>query len=83
METLGVLDDSVDFVLLDGWKELYLPVLKVLEARLRPGTLIAADNASKADTGAYLDHVRDPANGYVTFDFPSKENDSMELSCRA
>lgn len=83
LATLDALDDSVDFVLLDGWKELYLPVLKVLEARLRPDTLIAADNASMADTGPYLDYVRDPANGYVTFNFPSKHNDSMELSCKA
>lgn len=82
VETLGALVGPVDFVLLDGWKELYLPVLKVLEERLSPGTLIAADNASLAGTGAYLDYVRNPSNGYVTFNFPSKADDSMELSCR-
>jgi len=26
--------------------------------------------------------VRDPANGYTTTNFPGKENDTMELSCR-
>lgn len=83
VETLGALDGAVDFVLLDGWKELYVPVLKVLEDRLPSGTLIAADNASHADTAPYLDYVRDPAHGYVTFNFPSKHEDSMELSLKA
>lgn len=82
VEELGALEGSVDFVLLDGWKELYVPVLKVLEDRIPSGTLIAADNASHTDTGPYLDYVRDPANGYVTFNFPSKHEDSMELSLK-
>jgi hypothetical protein len=34
-------------------------------------------------TRPYLDHVRDPANGYVSVNFPVREGDSMEISCRA
>jgi predicted O-methyltransferase YrrM len=82
LTTLESLDGSVDFVLLDGWKELYVPVLKLLEPRLSPGTLVVADNTSMAELKPYLDHVRDPANGYVSVSFPARDADSMEISCR-
>jgi predicted O-methyltransferase YrrM len=45
-ETLYELPGQVDLVLLDGWPELALPVLKVLEPRLRPGTLILIDDVN-------------------------------------
>jgi predicted O-methyltransferase YrrM len=82
-ETLADLEGPVEFVLLDGWKELYLPVIKLLEPRLTPGTLIVADNTSMDDTKPYLDHVRDPDNGYVSVNFLARDSDSMEISCRA
>jgi predicted O-methyltransferase YrrM len=83
LTTLAGLDATLDFVLLDGWKELYLPVIKLLEPRLAPGTLIVADNTSMDDTQPYLDHVRDPGNGYVSVNFLARDSDSMEISCRA
>lgn len=83
LQTLQTLDGAVDFVLLDGWKELYLPVLELLEPRLSPGTLVVADNTSMAALAPYLEHVRDPANGYVSVSFPARDSDSMEISCRA
>jgi len=82
LTTLEELDGSVDFVLLDGWKDLYLPVIELLEPRLKTGALIVADNASAADIRPYLDRVRDPDNGYVSFNFLVRESDSMEISCR-
>ncbi|OHU92887.1 O-methyltransferase [Mycobacterium talmoniae] len=83
LTTLAELDGTVDFVLLDGWKELYLPVLQLLEPRLSPGTLVVADNTEMEGTQAYLDYVRDPGNGYVGVNFPVRDADSMEISCRA
>ena len=83
LTTLANLDGPVDFVLLDGWKELYLPVIKLLEPRLSAGSLIVADNTEMADTKPYLDYVRDPDNGYVSVSFLAREADSMEISCRA
>jgi len=83
LTTLTDIDGPVEFVLLDGWKELYLPVTKLLEPRLSAGALIVADNTSMDDTRPYLDHVRDPGNGYVSVNFPVREGDSMEISCRA
>ncbi|BBX64447.1 putative O-methyltransferase, family 3 [Mycobacterium saskatchewanense] len=82
LSTLADLDGSVDFVLLDGWKDLYLPVIELLEPRFSAGVLIVADNTSAADTQPYLDRVRNPANGYVSFNFLVRDSDSMEISCR-
>ena len=83
LSTLAGVDGPVDFVLLDGWKDLYLPVIKLLEPRLSTGALVVADNASAADMQPYLDRVRNPDNGYVSFNFLVRESDSMEISCRA
>jgi predicted O-methyltransferase YrrM len=83
LQTLAELDGPVGFVLLDGWKELYLPVLRLLEPRLSSGALVVADNTNMPDTQPYLDYVRDPANGYVSVNFLARDSDSMELSCRA
>jgi predicted O-methyltransferase YrrM len=83
LTTLADLDGPVEFVLLDGWKELYLPVVKLLEPRLTPGALIVADNTSMDDTKPYLDYVRDSGNGYVSVNFLARDSDSMEISCRA
>jgi predicted O-methyltransferase YrrM len=83
LTTLAAVDGPIGFVLLDGWKELYLPVTELLEPKLSPGALIVADNTSMDDTRPYLDHVRDPAKGYVSVNFPVREGDSMEISCRA
>lgn len=80
--TLRDVPAQVGVVLMDGWKEMYLPVLDVLEPKLVAGSLVVADNTSRADTQPYLDRVRDPANGYVSLNFPGKGDDTMELSCR-
>ncbi|MGW7751704.1 O-methyltransferase [Streptomyces violaceusniger] len=81
-ETLADLDGSVDLLLLDGWKDLCLPVLRMLEPRLRPGTLVVADDVDQGEglLRSYLDYVRDPANGYQNVTFPIE--DGMEISCR-
>ncbi|MGP3940193.1 O-methyltransferase [Streptomyces sp. 6N106] len=81
-ETLADLDGSVDLLLLDGWKDLCLPVLRMLEPRLRPGTLVVADDIDQLEgpLRPYLDYVRDPANGYQNVSFPIE--DGMEISCR-
>ncbi|AQZ69635.1 O-methyltransferase [[Actinomadura] parvosata subsp. kistnae] len=79
-ETLAGLSEPAGFVLLDGWKDLYLPVLRLLEPRLAPGTLVAADDTTFDSVRPYLDYVRDPANGYESVPFPVE--DGIEISCR-
>jgi predicted O-methyltransferase YrrM len=82
-QTLTAIDEPVNFVLLDGWKDLYVPVLKLLEPKLSPGALVIADNTGLADAEPYVDYIRDPANGYVGVSFPVRNSDAMEISCRA
>ncbi|MGP4104757.1 O-methyltransferase [Nonomuraea sp. KM90] len=81
LRTLADVPGPIGLVLLDGWKDLYLPVLRLLEPRLAPGALVVADDSSFPTVAGYLDHVRDPANGYVSVSFPVE--DGMEISCRA
>ncbi|NBE95032.1 methyltransferase [Nonomuraea sp. KC401] len=79
-ETLRDLDVTPDFLLLDGWKDLCLPVLRLLEPSLRPGTLVVADDIDLSSLRPYLAYVRDPGNGYHSVAFPVE--DGMEISCR-
>jgi predicted O-methyltransferase YrrM len=81
LSTLADLDGPVGFVLLDGWKELYLPVIRLIEPHLSPGALVVADNTEMADAQPYLEYVRNAENGYVSVNFAARETDSMEISC--
>jgi predicted O-methyltransferase YrrM len=78
LETLADVPGPVELALLDGWKDLCLPVLRLLEPKLVPGALVAADDTTFASMAEYLHYVRDPASGYVTVAFPVE--DGMELS---
>jgi predicted O-methyltransferase YrrM len=74
---------NIDLLLLDGWKEAYLPMLKFLEPQLAPSALVVADDLAIAPDALapYLDYVRDPGNGYVSVELPL--GDRIELSQRA
>ncbi len=78
-QTLANVPGPIGLVLLDGWKDLYLPVLRLLEPRLAPGALVVADDSTFPSVAGYLAYVRDPAHGYVTVSFPVE--DGMEISC--
>jgi hypothetical protein len=43
-QTLAGLPGPIGLVLLDGWKDLCLPVLRLLEPKLTPGALVTADD---------------------------------------
>lgn len=81
-ETLKHLEPGVSIAFLDGMKDLYLPVLKLLEPALRPGALVVGDDVDlfPVPLAPYLDYVREPANGYVSLTLPN--GDGMELSTR-
>lgn len=66
LESLADPGGAVDVVLLDGWKDLYLPVLRMIEPHLRPGAVILADNITmfKSALRPYVDYVQDITNGY-------------------
>jgi predicted O-methyltransferase YrrM len=77
-ETLAGLPGPIGLVLLDGWKDLCLPVLRLLEPKLTPGALVTADDNDHAGMADYLAYVRDPAHGYVSVSFPV--DDGVEIS---
>jgi predicted O-methyltransferase YrrM len=81
LETLKSVD-NISVVFLDGWKNLYLPVLKLLEPALAPGALIVADDLDLFPEAlvSYVAYVRNPASGYVSVSIPI--GDAMELSVR-
>lgn len=75
------LPDTIDFVLLDGAKSLYSPILSLLEPRLRSGALIVADNAD--DSPDYLARVRAADGGYLSVAFAEDVELSMRLEAAA
>jgi predicted O-methyltransferase YrrM len=80
-QTLSAID-GVDVLLLDGWKPLYLPMLRQLEPAFSPGCLVIADDVISMSERLkpYLAYVRDAANGYVSCEIPI--DDGLELSIR-
>ncbi|BBK44188.1 hypothetical protein STVA_42080 [Allostella vacuolata] len=79
LRTLGDVGGPVDLVLLDGAWSLYLPVLRLVEPHLAPGAAILGENAFDQ---AYLDHVRNPANGYLSQPLPVDEGRGNEFTVR-
>jgi len=76
----GTGEGSVGLLLLDGWKNLYLPILHLLEPRMAPGALVVADDTDMESVQPYLAHIREPEHGYQSTSFPVE--DGMEISCR-
>ena len=72
LETLADLPAPIDLVLLDGWKDLYLPMLALLRPKLRRGSVVCADNifTFKKDLAPYVAYVRDPTNGFRSMTLP-------------
>ncbi len=65
----------IDLLFLDGWKDLYLQVLRISLANLRKGAVVLADDLvlEPEDVADYLNFVRDPANGFVSVTLPVSE----------
>ncbi len=81
LQTLTQLDRPVDLLFLDGRNDLYLPVLRLVEPRLAPDALVAADlNSEDPDLLPYLAYVRDPSHGYFSIEIPLDAG--VELSAR-
>jgi predicted O-methyltransferase YrrM len=79
LETLRNVGGEVELLLIDGAFTLYLPVLKLVEPRLKAGAIVLGENAFEP---GYLDYVRDPANGYVSQPLPIDEGRGNEFTVR-
>ena len=59
LETLSDYSNKIDFLFLDGWNDLYLPLIKMLEPQFHAGTLIYADNMDMSGTEDYAEYIND------------------------
>jgi len=68
LETLRDLSEPVDLVLLDGWKDLYLPVIELLSPRLRPDAVVLADNifTFRRSLRPYVDAMQSGELGFAS-----------------
>ncbi len=66
MQTLKGHNAPIDFLFLDGWKDLYLPLFKMLEPQFHAGTLIYADNMDMAGTQYYGHYVLNRKQVYAS-----------------
>jgi predicted O-methyltransferase YrrM len=71
-ETLRDVPAPLDLVLLDGWKDLYLPVLQLLTPKLRTGAVVFADNINmfRKALAPYVAHVQSGRHGFRSVTLP-------------
>jgi len=81
-ETLRDVAEPIDLLLLDGWKDLYLPMLRMLQPKLRPGGVVLADNIKtfRRSLAPYVDYVQSGRNGFSSVTLPLK--DGFEYSVK-
>ncbi|NUP10151.1 MAG: methyltransferase [Polyangiaceae bacterium] len=79
-ETLAGVEGPIDLLLLDGWKDACLPVLKLLQPKLRKSAMVLCDDVKpfRKTLAGYVDYVRAPGNGFVSFELPL--GDGLEFS---
>lgn len=84
-ETLVDPGGTVDMLLIDGHKDFYITIVKLLTPHLRLGAVVLADNVT---TGApilkglvpFVNFMKDPQNGFCSITVPFK--DGIEYSVR-
>jgi predicted O-methyltransferase YrrM len=73
MQTLRDIPAPIDLVFMDGWKLLYLPLLRQLQPALRPGAVLLADNmlSFRSSLVAFNEYLASAGNGFhaVTLKF--------------
>jgi len=82
IQTLRDTGGTIDLLFLDGWKELTLDVLRLTLGSLHRGSVVLADDLHLFPDllAPYLDHVRNPANGFVSVAIPL--GDGIEYSVK-
>lgn len=62
MKTLENHSEPIDLLLLDGWKNLYLPLFRMLEPNFHTNTIIYVDNADMNDCRIFLNLIKQNSN---------------------
>ena len=79
LETLAPDEGAIDFLFLDGWNDLYVPLMNLLGPRLSEGALVVVDNASFPGVKAFLERLR-TLTGFVSSLIESDKG-AMEVAC--
>jgi predicted O-methyltransferase YrrM len=64
LETLKQVDKPIDLLFLDGWKELYLPVFRLLEPFFHTNTLVFVDNTNMKGVKHFLKEISKESEKY-------------------
>lgn len=82
LKTLASLDQTIDFLLLDGWKDIYLPMITLLAPKMRAGAVVLADNIFTFKTALrpYVSYMQNRQNGFDSVTLPLGHG--MEYSVR-
>jgi predicted O-methyltransferase YrrM len=80
LQTLAGIEGPIDLAFLDGRKDFYLPVLKLLEPKLRQGAVVLSDNihSFSKEVAPFLEYVQQPKNGFASSTLGL--SDGMEVS---
>ncbi len=84
VQTLADPGGRIDMLLIDGSKDLYLPILKMLAPHLRKAGVVLADNVLspfiRRTLAEYVAYVQDRRNGFVSVTVPFP--DGFEVSVK-
>lgn len=75
LETLRDYNEPIDLLLLDGWKNLYLPLFEMLEFNFHKNTVVYVHNADMGETKDFLRAVAKKD----CYQFESKHNGKVVL----
>lgn len=64
--TLKVVQHEIDFLFLDGAKEQYLSIFKMLEPYLHEGSVVVADNVDKEKCLPFLEYMKGHTEKYTS-----------------
>lgn len=71
LETLRELPGDVELLFLDGWNDLYVGVLELVQPRFAAGALVLADlSPDDPNLERYCAHMDAPEHGYTTVTVP-------------
>jgi predicted O-methyltransferase YrrM len=85
LKTLPTLEGEFDFIFIDALKSDYLKYLKLIEAKLKPGAVVVADNVIQSARAMkdFLDYIQtSPDYDTVIIRASMEKNDGMSVSYR-
>lgn len=67
-QTFQSVPSPVDVVLLDGWKSMYVPIIKLLKPKLREGAIVLGDNifTFKRTLRPFVEYMQSGQNGFLS-----------------